>query len=106
MPRSGKIPCDRCKSSGSLRQDMPGAVRYVTVICPECFGHGVVPCPDCRGAGVAECSGCQKAPGAMDIPRIAPSLEREIRLVLDELRWLRAGGVDLYTNGALRRQGK
>jgi hypothetical protein len=33
---------------------------------------------------------------------VAADEERAVRRVIDQARWLRSGGIDLYTDGALR----
>jgi hypothetical protein len=36
------------------------------------------------------------------VPRVTHARELEIRETIDKVRWARAGGIDLYTDGALR----
>ena len=90
---SGKIPCEKCKGSGGG--------KLLTMRCVECNGSGVAPCKACGGSGLMDCS-CQKGATAKITPRVTNAREREIRELIDRVRWVRAGGIDLYTDGALR----
>jgi hypothetical protein len=94
---SGKVKCDKCKGTGSS-----GASRTITMKCPACDGSGVVACRACDGTGLVDCP-CQKVPGVRIAPRLAEGRKMDLRRVIDQVRWLRAGGIDLYTDGALRR---
>jgi hypothetical protein len=90
---SGKIPCEKCKGSGGG--------RLLTMRCAECNGSGESPCRACGGSGLMDCT-CQKGAAPKITPRVTHAREVQIRETIDKIRWVRAGGIDLYTDGALR----
>jgi len=96
---SGYVRCAKCGGSGVIR----GPDRFTTVkaprLCPECGGSGVTSCRACGGTGAVACRACKPKPSRAAALLGAAEI-REIRKVICKARWIRAGGIDLYTNGA------
>jgi hypothetical protein len=100
---SGKVPCPRCNGAGAIRKMLPGLQGYVYILCSDCGGLGVVPCQECGGTGTVPCPLCAKQPdGAGGQPPVPYEEARAIRQVICKARKLSRGGIDLYTDGALR----
>jgi predicted RNA-binding Zn-ribbon protein involved in translation (DUF1610 family) len=93
---SGYVPCPKCGGAGLLR----GSDGRVLGLCGQCGGAGVVRCQACGGAGSVECAACKPKPGQAEESLLPAAEVREIRTVICKARWIRAGGIDLYTNGA------
>ncbi len=97
---SGYVPCVKCGGSGVIRGPDSRGVETVLGLCPECGGSGVVSCGACGGTGAVACRGCKAKPSQAAGTLLPASEILEIRKVICKARWIRAGGVDLYTNGA------
>jgi len=97
---SGYVPCAKCGGLGVIRGPDKDGIIKVLGFCPECGGSGVVSCQVCRGKGSVACKGCKRKPSQAAGGVLAASELREIQKVICKARWIRAGGVDLYTNGA------
>jgi hypothetical protein len=95
---AGKTRCPKCKGRGELR--VSGA-RGVTVSCDECRGSGVVTCERCLGSGTMPCRACTKRVEAVQPTQLGPNAIEAARKVICMARYLKAGGVDLYSAGAL-----
>jgi len=93
---SGYVPCPKCGGAGVLR----GSDGRVLGLCGQCGGAGVVVCQACGGAGSVECAACKPKPGQAEESLLPAAEVHEIRKVICKARWIRAGGIDLYTNGA------
>lgn len=97
---SGYVPCPKCGGAGVLRgPDSEGSVR-VLGLCGQCSGAGVVACQTCGPAGSVECTACKPKPSQAAASLLPTKEVQEIRKVICKVRWIRAGGIDLYTNGA------
>jgi predicted RNA-binding Zn-ribbon protein involved in translation (DUF1610 family) len=97
---SGYVPCPKCGGAGVLRgPDSEGVVR-VLGLCGQCSGAGVVACQTCGLAGSVECTACKPKPSQAAASLLPAKEVQEIRKVICKARWIRAGGIDLYTNGA------
>lgn len=97
---SGYVPCPKCGGAGVLRgPDSDGTVR-VLGMCDQCSGAGVVACQACGGTGSVECTACKPKPSQAAASLLGPAEVQEILKVICKARWIRAGGIDLYTNGA------
>jgi len=97
---SGYVPCPKCGGAGVLRgSDSDGTVRILG-LCPQCNGAGVVACQTCGGTGSVECTACKPKPSQAAALLLPAAEVREIRKVVCKARWIRAGGIDLYTKDA------
>ena len=97
---SGYVPCPKCVGAGVLRgPDSEGVVRILG-LCDQCGGAGVVACPACGAAGSVECTACKPKPNQAAASLLQAKEVQEILKVICKARWIRAGGIDLYTNGA------
>jgi len=97
---SGHVPCPKCGGAGVLRGlDSNGTVR-VLGLCGQCGGSGVVECQACGSTGSVECTACKPKPSQAAASLLPAAEVQEIRKVICKARWIRAGGIDLYTNGA------
>lgn len=97
---SGYVPCPKCGGAGVLRgPDSEGVVRILG-LCDQCGGAGVVACQTCGAAGSVECTACKPKPSQAAASLLPATEAQEIRKVICKARWIRAGGIDLYTNGA------
>jgi len=97
---SGYVSCPKCGGSGVIRgPDSSGTVRVLGV-CQTCGGSGVVPCKACGGTGSVPCRACKPKPSRTAATLLPAEEIQEIRKVICKARWIGAGGIDLYTNGA------
>jgi len=76
--------------------------RQVLRICPDCAGTGVVRCEACGGRGTVACPACKRPAGRWAEGHLTPNEVKSIRQVVCRARWLSRGGIDLYTDGALK----
>jgi predicted RNA-binding Zn-ribbon protein involved in translation (DUF1610 family) len=97
---SGYVPCDKCGGLGEIRGPDSDGIVKVLGLCPECGGTGVVSCQVCGGTGSVACRACKPKPSQAAGTFLPASEIREIQKAICKARWIRAGGVDLYTNGA------
>lgn len=97
---SGYVSCAKCLGWGEIRgPDSDGVIKLLG-LCPECGGSGVVSCQACGGTGSVACRACKPKPSQAAGTLLSASEIQEIQKVICKARWIRAGGVDLYTNGA------
>ena len=100
---SGKVPCSQCKGKGLLTVAQafprPAGVRR----CADCEGSGVVDCKICGQSGAVPCPECGKRPRpAAGGAALTPLEEKAVRQIMWQARYLARGGIDLYTDGALK----
>jgi len=97
---SGRLICPTCSGLGVIRGKDENGRTVVTGLCKECGSTGVVPCELCGGDGLIECPACKGRAAFGAAASLAPGDVLEFRKAVCKARWLRAGGVDLYTAGA------
>lgn len=95
---SGRVICPTCSGLGAVREEDPAGRTVVTGLCEKCGSSGVIECDRCGGKGRVHCKICEDRPGRPAPPSAAE--QREMKKVICKARWLRAGGIDLYTTGA------
>jgi predicted RNA-binding Zn-ribbon protein involved in translation (DUF1610 family) len=97
---SGYVTCPKCGAAGVLRgPDSEGTVR-VLGMCDQCGGAGVVACQACGGTGSVQCAACKPKPTQAAASLLPEKEVTAIQKVIFKAQWIRAGGIDLYTNGA------
>lgn len=97
---SGCVPCAKCGGSGLNRgPDNFGTIK-VLGLCQECGASGVASCQACGGTGSVACRACKPKPSPVRHGGLSAAEIQEIRKVICKAQWIRAGGIDLYTNGA------
>ena len=99
---SGWVPCGTCKGRGVLQAKAPALGRIVFYICRDCAGTGVTRCDDCTGHGTVACKACNRQPGRWAGHHLTGNKASAIEKVVCKARWLHRGGIDLYTDGALK----
>ncbi len=100
---TGREDCPRCRGMGHAKcSTCRGVGTLKGTTCNDCGGSGAVVCPRCQGAGVISCTLCART-GAEKAPQKGSARSTEaIRKVISLAGHLRAGGIDLYSPGALR----
>ncbi len=103
---TGIVNCSTCKGRGVLRGREAGrdpADRSLTIApCPDCNAGGAMVCTHCAGRGTVPCRTCSREsdprPGAalFDEPMLG-----NIRKLIAQARYLRDGGIDLFSPDAL-----
>jgi len=91
---SGVTPCATCRGLGRGRKTgrpCPGCGGGGEVTCPKCLGAGLVRCPTCRGG---ETGGAERT-------WVGSNAAEAIKKVISMARYLRGGGPDLFSPGAL-----
>jgi len=99
---TGTRRCSTCAGTGAASggaRSAAAAIRY----CTKCNGTGVEPCPVCGGRGTVPCDKCSAGGGAASdsLGNMSPRALAAIRQVIVMARYLRDGGVDLYSPKAL-----
>jgi len=101
----GVSTCATCSGSGiprrarSRRQLFDNSVT----MCTKCGGTGANPCTECKGQGFVRCRKCaQKAILAGSNTGIESKRNEKIKKLIAIARYLRDGGIDLYTPNALK----
>ncbi len=103
---TGIVNCPTCKGRGALRTREAGrdpAARSVTITpCPDCHANGATVCTHCAGRGTVPCRTCRREsdPRAADTLLTEPLLGN-MRKLIDQARYLRDGGIDLFSPDAL-----
>ena len=101
----GLKTCSLCKGWG-LRRDRDGkrsSPLARAIMCDQCKGAGALPCAQCKGRGVVSCRKCAmvKAQNAASETGPGPDQSKAIEKLIALARYLRDGGVDLYSPRAL-----
>jgi len=99
---SGWVPCGTCKGSGVVQVKDEVRGRTVLYLCRDCAGSGVTRCPACNGHGTVACKACNRQPGRWAEYHVSGQEAAAVEKVICQARWLHRGGIDLYTNGALK----
>jgi predicted RNA-binding Zn-ribbon protein involved in translation (DUF1610 family) len=97
---SGYVPCPKCSGAGVLRGTEGEEAGKVLGLCGQCDGAGVVACQTCGPSGAIECTACKPKPSQAAAYLLPAAEVQEILKAVCKARWIRAGGIDLYTNGA------
>ena len=101
---TGIVYCSTCKGRGFQRNrdrvHEPAAPSIVP--CPDCDALGAVVCPHCAGRGTVYCRTCTRESETRDADVLfdEPMLEK-VRELVALARYLRDGGVDLFSRDAL-----
>jgi len=105
---TGNLRCSKCSGKGIIRVRprsgvrLPRGMKYLNMACPKCGGTGVVPCAKCAGTGLLPCHVCTRK-GVRDEPgELGPNALEAVKKVICMTRYLRQGGIDLYSTEALR----
>ena len=93
---AGTLLCPVCKGKGSGRPR--GSTQ--TVLCPRCAGTGELRCKECNGAGVIRCARCG-GKGAGGASWVGTNAAEAIHKTLTRMRYLRDGGIGLFSPEAL-----
>lgn len=98
--------CPSCKGTGHQRSrsDQAGRSPGPASPCEQCKGKGAVPCPECNGRGAIQCRKCaaKAAREAAGAARPAPHEAGAVSKLIGVARYLRDGGIDLYSPDALK----
>ncbi len=91
------VRCSRCKGSGEARSRTKSSL-YVT--CDLCNGWGRVECVECGGEGELLCS-CSQGQKQAARNSLNDKTGSELDSLAGAISYLRAGGIDLYTQDGL-----
>ena len=92
---AGVEVCRECRGTGRpTRVSRPGGSRQ----CVGCRGSGCFECGNCTGEGFAPCKRCAPKDGGMGANE-REAVEKLIAMAI----YLRDGGVDIFTQDALKR---
>lgn len=94
-----KIRCPRCKGAGDIR-DRTAPPAHVT--CDRCNGWGRVPCPKCKAAGTLPCQ-CDHSQKQSQKTNATFKIDKKLDALTGAMGYLRAGGIDLYTQNGLEK---
>ena len=96
---TGQRECPLCGGSG-IRRHSPSADP--NSVCPRCEHSGSIPCASCRGYGILRCRRCDNQHRSQVSRReLDEETTAELNRIAELARYLRDGGIDLYTNQAL-----
>lgn len=97
---SGTKNCSTCRGTGLGAPNRMGG-STIPRPCNPCNGSGAEKCPTCNGNGTLGCDKCGGAPPAGPATATGPSRSvEEIRTIIVMARYLRDGGLDLYSRTA------
>lgn len=97
--------CRRCRGEGRIsakdaRRQRGAAEVTGPIVCELCAGLGVVKCEKCSGQGLAVCG--QIGQGGHELIDFKPGEKAMIESVIAEAKYLLGGGVDVFTQMALK----
>jgi hypothetical protein len=100
---TGVKPCTVCRGTGSGPAGRTGT-SSMRAGCNRCSDRGADDCTVCRGRGVIACVSCGgSVPAGPPSPSASTGANRsteEIRKVISMARYLRDGGLDLYSRSS------
>jgi len=99
---SGWVPCDACTGRGMVEDKTVAPGRQVFYVCRDCAGAGAVRCQECMGRGTVPCPLCKSPSGRWAQRHLLGDETAAIDRAIIQARWLGKGGIDLYTDGALK----
>ncbi len=97
---SGCVACSKCGGRGVLRGPDRRGVIKVLGLCDKCGGAGAISCKTCGGTGSIACRACRPKRSEAAASLLPAAEVQELRKAICKSRWIRAGGIDLYTSDA------